>query len=644
MNRKADRHANRRDHKPFVGIDGEGGTIHGQHEYLLLRAGTHCLESGLPLRAHECLDFIARLPTNCVYVAFFFDYDVTMILRDLPEERLRRLLDREARTSPHFEAGPLPVDWEGFQIDYLPGKEFRVRREVGPRKYSPWVVINDVGSFFQSSFVTALTKWFGGEEAWKPIIARIAEGKEQRNSFGQVTEDEREYNLLEIKALELLMEQFRDVCESMDLRPVKWQGPGNLVAAQFKKVGMPRNRDTELFETHPDLVQMANDAYYGGRFEARTFGYVEGPIYQYDINSAYAYTYQFLPCLQHGEWEHVTEQPTDRSLYIGDVTFNHRTRLEWYTLPLRTKLGSIIFPRSGRGTYWSTELDIARRSDARLRWHGGYRYIPRCGCQHFDWVYDLYAERQRIGKDARGRIIKLLLASIYGKLAQSVGSAPYANPIWAGLITSTVRAQLCAATLCQSRGGSTHMLATDGLFSTAHMPDLNVGTRLGDWDLKIHESMFIVQSGVYYLGENVEGGKDGDADVKTRGVPQRKVVQHTWDFLHAWDRYLSEESRGQLEIPRVSISLRNFMGLRLALARNRKELAGQWLNTERAISFDWTTKRQSPQIQNNSVTTLPPDGSSTLRTVPYQRNIGAFHQSQVSRVGVNDQPDWADQV
>lgn len=629
-----------------MGIDGEGGTIQGCHEYLLLRAGTFVLETGKPLLAQQCLQFISDLPTNGIYVAFFFDYDVTMILRDLPEDRLRRLLDREARTSVHYKAGPLPVDWHGFQIDYLPGKEFRVRREIGVKKYSGWVVVNDVGSFFQSSFVTALTKWFGTEEKWKPIIARIAEGKEQRNSFGSVTEDEREYNLLEIKALELLMEQFRDVCGLMDLKPIKWQGPGNLVAAQFRKVGMPRNRDTELFETHGELLQMANDAYYGGRFEAATFGHVEGPIYQYDINSAYAYTYQFLPCLQHGEWEYVNEQPTDGSLYIGDVSFNHRTKLHWYTLPLRTRLGSIVFPRYGRGTYWSTELNVSGQHGASICWHGGYRYIPRCGCNHFEWVYDLYAERQRIGKDARGRIIKLLLASIYGKLAQSVGSAPYANPIWAGLITSTVRAQLISATLSMSDGGkSVHMLATDGLFSAREM-GLRKGSALGEWDLKIHESMFIVQSGVYYLGETLEGGKEDDPDVKTRGVPQRKVVQHTWDFLTKWSAFLANPvlQYDKRTHPSVRISLRNFIGLRLALARNRKELAGQWIESERSISFDWTTKRQSPQIQNNSVTTLPPDGNLTLRTVPYRRNIGAFQTSEISRVGVNDQPDWADQV
>lgn len=644
--RKEDRHADRRKIRPsFCGVDGEGGSIRGSHEYLLLRAGQFVLETGEPLHALECLGFLADLPTDRIYVAYYFDYDVTMILRELPVERLQRLLDRDSRTSEHFKAGPLPIDWHGFQIDYLPGKEFRVRRELGKKKYSPWVVVNDVGSFFQSTFVTALTKWFGGRDEWIPIIDRIAEGKEQRNSFGKVTQDEREYNILEIKALELLMEAFRDVCDALDLHPAKWQGPGNLVAAQFKKVGMPRNRDTELFQIQQELVQFANNAYYGGRFEARSFGLIDVPIYQYDINSAYAYTYQFLPCLQHGKWEYCHERPTDGSLYVADVSFDHRTKLEWYTLPFRTRVGSILFPRRGRGTYWSTELSVSLKYGCRLRWHGGYRYLPQCKCNHFEWVYDIYAERQRIGKDARGRILKLILASIYGKLAQSVGSAPYANPIWAGLITSTVRAQLISATLSMSDGGeSVTMLATDGLFATRAM-DLRTGPELGEWDLKIHTSMFIVQSGVYYLGDTIQGGKADDADVKTRGVPQRKVVQHTWNFVHVWDLFQKNYSRGIVATPgTVRILLRNFMGLRLALARNRKDLAGQWLMTERTISFDWSTKRSSPVMRGHHVCTSPPDGNLLSQSLPYKRSIGALMKSEISRVGTNDQPDWADQV
>lgn len=291
--RRASRRVERRirtSPKPFCGVDGEGGNIAGSHEYLLLRAGEHVLETGCPLGSYECFDFLSQLPPTHTYVSYYFDYDVTMMVRDLSGERIRKLLDRSARTIVG-RGQPMGLDVGRYQIDYMPHKEFRVRRRIDGKKraYTKWVTVSDVGTFFQCSFVAALRRWFGhvdrvdGRDVWRPnagethmeeVIERIAIGKEQRNSFGRVTEDERQYNHLEIKALESLMGKFRAMCGHVDLNPGKWQGPGNLVLAQFRKVGLPRNDDYSVFRDVPDLLRMANDGYYGGRFEAAIFGEV----------------------------------------------------------------------------------------------------------------------------------------------------------------------------------------------------------------------------------------------------------------------------------------------------------------------------------------------------------------------------------
>jgi len=271
QDRRTDRHRNRREQhlgrKSFVGVDGEGGNIDGRHEYLLLRAGNHALETGNPLTYRQCLPFLASLPKTAIYVSFFFDYDVTMICRHLPEQRLRRLLDIDCRRIKGRPCSSYPLDVdETWQIDYIPRKEFRVRWNG-----KPWTVIHDVGTFFQTSFVKALQKWFP-EERFQPVIERIALGKEQRHDFGAVTQDEREYNKLEILMLEELMERFRDMCDALDIRPHRWQGPGNLVSAVFKRERVPRNKDITLFTLWPEVAGMANAAYYGGRFEVATFG------------------------------------------------------------------------------------------------------------------------------------------------------------------------------------------------------------------------------------------------------------------------------------------------------------------------------------------------------------------------------------
>lgn len=602
---------------------------------MLLRAGNHVLETGRPLTWVECLPFLADLPKDGIYVAYFFDYDSTMILRGLPPERLRRLLDRDCRRIAKKPCSSFPVDIADYQVDYMPGKELRVRRK-GQR----WTIISDVGPFFQSAFCGinakgdlygALPRWFP-EEKYQPVLRRIAAGKQQRHDFGAVTDDEREYNKLEIAMLEELMERFRDVCDELDIRPNKWQGPGNLVSAVFKREGLPRNSDIPLFEHDPDVAHAANDAYYGGRFEASVFGYRPGPILGYDLNSAYATTYRGLPCLLHGTWKRIERlPPAGEGLYLADVEFEHHDSFHLCALPIRNENGTLVWPRKGRGIYWSTEIEVARKYGVDLTMYGGWEYVKNCECLTFDFVEAAYHERKRLGKNGKGMVLKLFLASTYGKLAQSVGCAPYSNPVWAGLIVSTVRAQLVDAALTVRLGADVLMLATDGLFTTTPIPGLSLGADLGQWEMSEHDDIFIVQSGVYFLGDKAP---------KTRGIPQSRVIEHADDFRRVWDRYMES---GRLEdLDSVSVSLHSFVGIRLALARNKPQLAGQWVDNPKQIRFDWTTKRTDPTRVGHSIVTMPLEGSRDRTSIPYSRVIGGMNAKL--QLDLADQPDWGDQL
>jgi hypothetical protein len=639
--RSQDRHSDRRSgRKPFAGADGEGGNIAGRHEYLLLRVGDAVLETGAPLTTIECLNFLTRLPNDKIYVAFFFDYDVTMMLRDMPRERLARLLDMDCRRVPGKPCTSLAVDYGPFQLDYLPRKEFRVRRrlrfdrEANRWEWSHWTIINDTGSFFQTSFVKALRAWLPDLDP--RIIDQIAEGKEQRAEFGAVTHDERQYNHLECVLLARMMERFRDMCDRVNIRPSKWQGPGNLVSTVMKREGVPRNAEIPVFDTMPDLVRMSNDGYYGGRFELAEYGDVGGPIHQYDINSAYADTYRHLPCLIHGTWR-VSRRRPQSGIYVGRVHFVHRRNLNFGLLPVRGKSdGALLFPMEGSGTYWSPEIEAAEKF-CRLKWETGYVYEQHCDCSPFNWVYDIYSERKRMEaeKPGSGKVLKLVLASTYGKLAQSVGCAPFSNPMWAALIVSHVRATLIKGALSANNGDDVIMLATDGIFTHDPRPELPVGPALGEWDHKIHPSIFTVQSGIYFIpGESP----------KTRGTPQSKVLAHEDDFRRAWDEILrTGEDR------HVDIDVSMFVGLRLALARNKPELAGVWLDSAlpkghprnidpKKIRFDWTTKRYNPTYHDRSMRTDPLPGGPNLVSEPYSRTIGGIRA--VERLEWADNPEW----
>ena len=667
--RKKDRHISRMKLKPFVGVDGEGATrfyvnkegiCEARHEYLLLRAGKdHVLETGYPLTTLECLDFLSLLPPGKIYVGYYFNYDVTKILTGtflqpgLPKGRLERLLNRNQReiVSNGIPTGMMyPVDiFDGlYQIDHLPGKEFSIRKRLvrsgdGVKAtYGGWVNISDVGSFFQCSFVKALQQWFGDDEEKTEVIAAIAEGKEKRAVFGAMTEYERRYNLLEIIMLQQLMERFRATCYECGLRPAKWQGPGNIAAYLFKSKGLPRKarelrgaKPTEvtLHYTHTDLMEMANSSYFGGRFEPPMIGDVQGPIHYADINSAYPYVYRKLPCMLHGTWEPCGRQP-DSGLYIGEVQFDHRLTPSraLYTLPFRTTVVSIIYPSMGNGIYTSPELDVARNHGVTLSWRRGYRYHPDCDCAPFEWVPEIYTERKRLGKTGKGYAFKLALNSCYGKLAQSIGKPIYSNPLWATLITGYVRAMLTEVALQVHNGEDVVMLATDGL-ATRNPRLAEYGDKLGQWDYKKYPSIFMIQSGLYIMG---------DEPPKTRGVPQRKVIASQGLFRDAWAAYnpLTDQAP-----PTITLTMHNFIGLRLAMHRKAPRAAGTWIqNDPKAVSFDWSTKRKFLDWDGSVVYTRGYSGSLDRTSQPYKRDIGGMlSAARLEQTYLEeDQPDWGD--
>jgi hypothetical protein len=620
---------------PFSGVDGEGGNIEDPsilpgmgtvHRYLLLRAGEFTLENpdGSPLGWGQCLDFLCSLPHDRIYVGYFFDYDVNMILCQVPKERYERIYNRHLRFSPRGDS--LPVQLGDYEVDYLPHKEFRVRR-YGDKD---WTIISDVGQFFQSSFLTTLRKWEIGTEAEREEIAR---GKAERINFGHVTEQTRRYNALECRLLESLMDDFRSTCIATGYVPKKYQGPGYLASAMLDKHHVPKRNVIPIL-SNQEFKSLANEAYYGGRFETTAAGPVRGPIWQYDINSAYPAACKTLPCLLHGSWRRDKNRP-DRGLWFGRVYFHHDGFRYLYNLPFRLGNGNILYPRDGIGVYWSVEIEAAERAGTEIHCDEAWVYESHCDCQWFSFIDAYYAERLRVGKTSKGYVLKLAANSLYGKLAQSIGYAPFANPVWAGLITATCRAQIIDA-YTQSPDDC-YMIATDGIFSGTQLA-LECGTGLGQWDESVHlEGMFIVQPGIYYVGD----------DAKTRGVERGRIWGMRADFQAAWLRYV--ESHG--EHHSLSVDVDNFITCSIALSRRKWDLAGRWERSTKDVSFDWSNKRKRivARFMPEGCRTIPPDGGRDNVSKPYPRIIGGglhidfrerYGPELLERKEAEEQPDW----
>lgn len=599
--------------RPFVGVDGEGAGVdqYGRQNYCLLRAGEEELwHGGRPLTSEECLAFLADLPRGPIYVGFFFGYDTTQILRDLPAERLERILKGTRRMSG--------VEWRGFEIIYLRRKHLRVRR-VGAKH---WITISDVGSFFQCAFVKALETWDVGDAKTRAIIAA---GKMRRGG-DTITDEDREYNRLECEYLAELMDRFRRVTDEAGCRPAAWEGPGYIASSLLRQRGIPKRED------RPPLPQAVLDgsiaAYYGGRFELFHFGEV-GQSWSYDINSAYPAAMLTLPCLLHGRWEEVRgrRSATGPGPWLAHVAHSKGDRFVC-DLPVRTPEKRIVWPRAGSGWYWGVEIEAAERAGTQIKADEAWRYVTECECVPFGWVPEMYAERKRLGKSGKGIVLKLGINSLYGKTAQSIGTAPYASPVWAGLITATTRATIIDA-YRRIPGRALTMIATDGIYTTEPIPGLACGNELGEWEAGEVSDLLTVQPGCYFSGAD---------KVRSRGVHRSMFGPHREKFRDEIRKSLRAKrpDLGSVEIP-----VQAFIGISLALHLGKLETAGSWVKVPRRIAFDHTTKRRAKWERCGGYAqtfTQGPAGES----VPYDRTFGTSEGSERYRDELlrDEQPDF----
>lgn len=591
--------------RPFVGCDGEGaGTDpEGRQNYMLFRMGERELFTGKRLTTLELLRFISEAPQRALYVGFSFNYDATMILRDLihGKGRVERLFDlHDKPPAPEEEDGeaaeaqrPGLSSWtwyREFNIQYQPGFRLRIvkvttdrdpatgreRRTTIPGSER---IIYDVFGLFQESFEAALEAFdMGGEEA-RLLIAR---NKRKRKSFAQITPEIRAYCAAECDLLAKMMEKFRENCEAVNLRPRTWDGAGKLSKALHRREQTPNVKEVdEWMRPFPGVMTYANHAYYGGRFEVTRTGHVVGeaggPIYEYDLNAAFAAAMANgdLPCLRpgHGDWtftEDEREIRTHAGHFIASVGFRHRRwanpmgqlgglpirfkpsglakeeqpghgRKAQQPPPLAERPAGLAWPLQGNGVYWGVEIHAAEQLGAQIAYRNAWLYHQNCNCRHFDWMRGTYEERVRLGKGAAGRPLKFAMAGAYGVLAQRLGQGRYKNLLWAGLVTATVRAQLNRA-VALAEPGSVVMLATDAVYTTRPLP-LDIGPGLGQWAEKQLGAMFVIMPGFFWdpTKDPAHQAAQAKAKRKTRGVSSKFFEEGnlTIAFERLWADWLT---------------------------------------------------------------------------------------------------------
>lgn len=193
--------------------------------------------------------------------------------------------------------------------------------------------------------------------------------------------------------------------------------------------------------SQPGMLQadeFCEGAYYGGRCEVFRRGCADGPLYYYDIASAYPWAMrQALPLYFQGfepgakwgepELEKILSHHgvSDAYVHIPEGTF------EIPPLPVRSKQGKVVFAEGKFHGRWTNAELLALYKRGKDK---GVRIDVTCWAKftghHFarpfvDRFYALRKEAKETGDEGQSMIYKILLNSCYGKLAQQLEQSCY---------------------------------------------------------------------------------------------------------------------------------------------------------------------------------------------------------------------------
>jgi hypothetical protein len=328
--------------------------------------------------------------------------------------------------------------------------------------------------------------------------------------------------------------------------------------------------------------------------------------------------------------------PEDRQQW----EYERSTFTPFFPLPYRTKTGAILFPARGRS--------ICMRDDfvAAIKWlmhfapefprkkvYGGTPVVfdvegawiwevneAGQNVRPFEFISDMYNQRRDIKKTAIETgiynpfemVLKLVINSIYGKLAQFIGEKgkipATANPYYGAAITAYGRRRLMEAALVNPY--AIVFMATDGIVSDVPLHGFDGGlTRvkregkdvieLGDWELNDADGGLFVGSGIYIywkhdIDENGDPKRKPDGSIilkpvaKLRGASVKSyqtndkgepwLVEHTlpiWRNMRTLPE-LSERHMAEREQGKIRQDYKQFVTIGSALSPGRWKLAGRW--------------------------------------------------------------------
>ena len=339
--------------------------------------------------------------------------------------------------------------------------------------------------------------------------------------------------------------------------------------------------------------------YYGGRTEIFQ-KYVEGNIRGYDVNSMYPY------CMLWEYPEYLLNDPgMDKSKGMAEVTVAIPIELFVAPLPWRTPDDCLWYPTGViRGVWTYDEIRFAVKHDARvLEVHKAY------GCNSIvrpfdEYIHTLYDKRKKSSSESERLFLKVLMNSLYGKLATKsvvtrtvskynllrkkskrmdevkwidhnrglldyqTPAPPYVNVCWGAMVTANSRMTLTKY-FYKVPPNSLIYGDTDSIYVVNHT--LPEGKELGELKLeKVAKKMHVVQPKAYML----------DGEYKAKGVPKPKMGEDGSIEIDFARQYI-EEGRTVFKAP---------VRFRASLTR-KGVVANEWVEMSRSRRTEYRAKR-----------------------------------------------------
>jgi hypothetical protein len=544
-----------------------------------------------------------------VSVWYNLKFDADVIFAGLPDKNLRDL-KYENQT-----------DYNGYEINYLPGKSLRIRRNK--RTYEHF----DISQILPGGLETVAQDWIektDGKLNSDLDAEQFTDPQYVRDNLNSI----KRYAKQDARLTRDTWASFVSVAEKdLDVPCGKPYSTGYL-SADYIRSQLDMKPGWQL---NP-MQSMAWESYHGGRFEVQTRGLVDSVVMP-DINSAYPHVMSQLPDPATLEWESVSTPtlPDIRHADYGFVEITVTTDKSRPWQPFAVKIDdSVKYPALEDYRLTAVKeifthaietglIDDYEIHSATLGHEIEFTQYP------FEWIQDLYQTRKEWESEGRtkpARILKIILNSAYGKTCQTdlrtrmtaergeekdlddseildidfdsgiacitrqVGGKLF-NPFLASYITGLTRLELLKQVIEYGLEDETHMLATDSLmidkeaFESTQFEDDLVKDGLGNWDYDAKgESAFLIGSGVY------EVQRDGtDNKIGTRGFTEASLET---GLLHAAESVAQDAHTDAIEVD-------NYRPITLNEARHSRHMTlsdvGKFIEKSRDLRADFDDGR-----------------------------------------------------